>query len=72
VRRPLGRKDYFVFGMSDRTNPESNSLFIQIRFNIIEIFFGKLIILMGYLCILLKIFKGPIKLLLVLGIILVW
>lgn len=21
VRRPLARKDYFVFGMSDRTNP---------------------------------------------------
>jgi hypothetical protein len=21
VRRPLGRKDYFVFGMSDRNNP---------------------------------------------------
>lgn len=23
IRRPLGRKDYFVFGMSDRNNPDS-------------------------------------------------
>lgn len=23
IRRPMMRKDYFVFGMGDRTNPES-------------------------------------------------
>lgn len=43
VRRPLARKDYFVFGMSDRTNPESKHFLIKIKFNTFAISYGKLI-----------------------------
>ena len=42
IRKPLVRKDYFVFGMGDRTNTESITILMQIKFNTLEIFYGKL------------------------------
>ena len=42
IRKPSNKKDYFVFGLSDRNNtPESTDLLMQTKQRCIEICFGK-------------------------------
>ena len=47
IRKPSNKKDYFVFGLSEKNNNTDSILYvIQIGFNFIGIFCGRLIIAM--------------------------